>query len=273
MKDAAPAIAEARRHVGEGPFVGLILGSGLGGFADRLEGAVRIPYGDLPGVPPVGVAGHAGQLVGGRLGGRRCLVLEGRAHLYEGHDADTVALPARVLVQLGLSALIVTNAAGAAHARLRPGSLMRIEDHINLLWRNPLTGPVSEGETRFPDMSAPYSERLGRIADAAAAELGIRLDRGVYCAVHGPSYETPAEIRAFARLGADAVGMSTVPEVLVARAAGVPVLGISVITNAGAGLGTAPLSHEEVVETGRSVRADLARLLEAIVRAAPAAEP
>lgn len=266
------AVATLRPRVGEGPFIGLVLGSGLGPLADALSDAQRIPYGDIPGFPPSGVAGHAGVLVAGRLEGARCLALQGRAHLYEGHPADAVAYPVRVLTRLGLTALIVTNAAGGVNPAFAPGTVMRIVDHINLQWRNPLIGAVQEGETRFPDMSAPYDARLGALAEAAARDIGVPLERGVYCAVTGPSYETPAEVRMLRRMGADAVGMSTVPEVLAARAAGVPVLGLSLVTNPGAGLRPEPLSHEEVVAAGDAAGASLARLMRAIVRAVASAE-
>jgi len=259
------AVACVRSQVGEGPFVGLVLGSGLGAFAGNTHDMVRIDYGDIPGFPPPAVEGHAGVLAAGSLEGVPCLVLQGRSHLYEGHDADTVTFPVRLLVRLGLRALIVTNAAGALHDRLG-ASLVLIEDHINLLWRNPLRGSVKNGEARFPDMSQPYDAVLRAAATRAALELGIPVAAGVYCAVLGPSYETAAEVRMLRRLGADVVGMSTVPEVLVARAADVPVLGISVVSNLATGLSPTPLSHEDVVAAGAAVHEDLTNLLRAIVR-------
>ena len=273
MSELDDAFAHVRPRVAAGPFVGLVLGSGLGGFAESIRDAVHIPYALIPGFPPPAVEGHAGVLVAGTLDGVPCIVLQGRAHLYEGHHPDTLVLPVRLLVRLGLRALIVTNASGAVNPSLQPASLMLIEDHINLLWRNPLTGPVQPGETRFPDMSQPYDPQLRSTAVRVALELGLALTPGVYCAVQGPSYETAAEVRMFHRLGADAVGMSTVPEVLVARAAGVPVLGISVIANFATGLRHTPLSHEEVVAAGQAVQGDLTRLLNGIVRTFAPAEP
>ncbi len=260
------ALAAVQPTVGGGPFVGLILGSGLGAFADAVEDAARIPFAAIPHFPPATVEGHAGTLVAGTLEGVRCLVLQGRVHTYEGHAPVAVCFPVRLLVRLGLRALIVTNAAGAVNPAFRPGSLMLIDDHINLLWRNPLIGPVVPGEMRFPDMSEPYDTRLRALAERTALKLGIPLERGVYCAVTGPSYETAAEVRMLRRLGADAVGMSTVPEVIAARAAAVPALGLSLITNLGTGLSPTKLSHDEVVEAGRAVQADLTRLLRAIIR-------
>lgn len=266
------AAAFVRARAGDGPWVGLVLGSGLGAFASTIRAAVRMSYADIPGFPLPAVEGHAGILVAGEIEGVRCLVLQGRPHLYEGHDPDAVAFPIRMLSALGLRALIVTNAAGGVNPRLRPGSLMLIEDHINLLWKNPLTGAVRPGESRFPDMSAPYDARLRAIAQQAAFALDLRLEHGIYCALSGPSYETPAEVRMLARLGADAVGMSTVPEVIVARAAGVAVLGLSLISNPAAGLGSAPLSHDEVMAEGAAAADRLAELLRAIVRALGPAE-
>lgn len=248
------------------PDVALILGSGLGALADEVEQAVAVPFGEIPGFPRAAVAGHAGRLVLGRLEGRPCAVLQGRFHLYEGHDAATVALPTRVLLGLGARTLLVTNAAGGINRTFRAGDLMLIDDHINLMWRNPLIGQVVDGDTRFPDMSRPYDPQLQQLAAAVAAEARIRVVHGVYAAVSGPSYETPAEIRMLERMGADAIGMSTVPEVLVARARGVPVLGISLISNAAAGLSAHPLTHEEVVEAGIEARGRFTRLVRGVLR-------
>jgi purine-nucleoside phosphorylase len=275
-----PAAAAARQHartepaeaaewlrgrIGPPPAVGLILGSGLGPLADSFDDAVALPFADIPGFPGATVAGHAGRVVAGTLEGVRCVALQGRLHLYEGHDIATVAFPARVLARLGIGVLIVTNAAGALDPRLRAGDLMILEDHINLLGRNPLTGPVVEGEPRFPDMSEPYDRALQALAAEVAIERGVRTMGGVYCAVPGPSYETRAEVRMLARLGAHAVGMSTVPEVLVARAVGVRVLGISVITNALDRPAGQPLTHEEVVAAGNAARDSLAALVRGIL--------
>lgn len=247
------------------PDVALILGSGLGALADELEDAVAIRFSDIPGFPEPGVVGHGGRLVIGILSGVTCVVLQGRFHLYEGHAASTVALPTRVMLSLGARRLLVTNAAGGINRSFRAGDLMLIEDHINMMGSNPLTGPVLDGEARFPDMSHAYDpDLLDLAADVAGAE-GVGVVRGVYAAVHGPSYETPAEVRMLDQLGADAVGMSTVPEVIVARARNVPVLGISLISNAAAGISAAPLSHHEVVEAGREAGSRFASLVRGVI--------
>jgi len=247
------------------PRVAIVLGSGLGPLADEMDNATRIRYADVPGLPPVTVEGHAGTMVFGRIAGVAGVVLQGRYHLYEGYDAATVVLPVRVLVRAGVHTLIVTNSAGGVNRTFRPGDLMLIDDHINLLWSNPLIGPVRQGENRFPDMSEPYDATLLQLAQEEARREHIRVRRGVYCAVRGPSYETPAEIRMLERIGADAVGMSTVPEVLAARAAGVRVLGISVITNVAAGITGAPITHEDVMATGQAAAARVWRLLRGVV--------
>jgi purine-nucleoside phosphorylase len=264
------ALAAIRARDARVPGVALILGSGLGGLADGLTDPVAIPFGDIPGFPKAAVAGHRGRLVIGVLEGVTCAVLQGRFHLYEGYDAATIALPTRVMLGLGARTLIVTNAAGGISRTFRAGDLMLIDDHINLTGRNPLTGPVLEGDTRFPDMSRPYDPGLQALAEEVAAAEGIRVVRGVYAAVLGPSYETPAEVRMLERLGADAVGMSTVPEVITARAREVPVLGISLVSNAAAGLSPVPLSHEEVVEAGREAAGRFTRLVRGVVRRLPA---
>jgi purine-nucleoside phosphorylase len=263
------AVAFIRERDPRKPDVALILGSGLGALADDVANATAIPFRDIPGFPRTAVAGHAGRLVMGELEGRICVVLQGRFHLYEGHDAATVALPTRVMLALGARTLIVTNAAGGINRSLHAGDLMLIDDHINLMGRNPLTGTVLDGDTRFPDMSRPYDVRLQHIAEEVALEEQVRLGRGVYVAVLGPSYETPAEVRMLERLGADAVGMSTIPEVIAARAQGAPVLGISLITNAAAGLTAEPLSHEEVVEAGREAQGRFTRLIRGTLRRLP----
>jgi purine-nucleoside phosphorylase len=274
MRDSVNASVRAVQDVAARvPEVALILGSGLGALADELHDAVAIPFTDIPGFPTAAVVGHAGRLLVGELEGRTCVVLQGRFHLYEGHDAATVALPARVMLALGARTLVVTNAAGGINRTLQTGDLMLIDDHINLLWSNPLTGPVVAGEHRFPDMSRPYDPQLQELAERIALELQVRLVRGVYAALLGPSYETPAEVRMLQRLGADAVGMSTAPEVLAARAGGVPVLGISLISNAAAGLSSSPLSHDEVVAAGVEARGRFTALLRGIVRQLPAATP
>jgi purine-nucleoside phosphorylase len=259
-------LAYLRERVTIRPRVALVLGSGLGAMADELEEAVRIPYTEIPGFAPATVEGHRGVLVAGRLEGVECVALQGRYHVYEGHAPEVVTVPVRVVAALGARTLIVTNAAGGLNRTFRPGDLMIIDDHINLMWRNPLVGAVVPGDERFPDMSRPYDPELQALAERVALELGVRVVRGVYCAVSGPSYETPAEIRMLQRFGGDAVGMSTVPEVLVARAMGVRVLGFSLITNLAAGLAAAPLSHAEVVAAGAEAAGRLGALVRRVVR-------
>lgn len=248
---AARAAADAiRERIGAfAPAAAIVLGSGLGGLADDVENATTIPYRDVPGFPQATVAGHAGALIAGTLAGKRVLALAGRFHAYEGHDLRLAAFPARVVHALGAPTLIVSNAAGGLNREWAPGDLMLIRDHINLMFRNPLLGGVEPGDLRFPDMSEPYDAALGALARAVAAEQGIRLREGVYAALLGPSYETPAEVRMLGVLGADAVGMSTVPEVIVARAIGMRVVGISCITNLACGLSNTTITHAEVLET------------------------
>lgn len=262
VRSAADAVAE--RLAGRTPRVAIVLGSGLGFLADDVAEAVRIPYRDLPGFPEPGVAGHKGELVAGTLEGVAVIIQSGRFHLYEGLPPSLAALPVRVFAALGVRILVLTNAAGGLRPTFGSGTLMLIADHINLMWRNPLTGPVVAGDERFPDMSEPYDRALRALARQAANEVGVRLEEGVYCALLGPSYETPAEIRAYRRLGADAVGMSTIPEVIAARARGMRCLGFSSITNPAAGMGP-PLSHADVLETGRRVGGDLARLIRQVL--------
>jgi purine-nucleoside phosphorylase len=263
------AVAEVRKRAGGAvPDVAIVLGSGLGDFAGQLQDAVSIPYGDLPHWPASNVVGHEGRLVIGALGGKRVAALAGRAHFYEGHDLRTVAFATRVIGRLGVKALILTNAAGGVNVELTPGMLMVMDDHINLLGSNPLVGPNDEAfGVRFPDMSEVYSKRLRGLADTVARAQGLRIGHGVYVAVHGPSYETPAEIRFLRTIGADAVGMSTVPEAIVARHMGVEVLGLSCITNAAAGVLPQPLNHAEVMQVARQVRGAFAALLEGIIAA------
>ncbi|HEX2209307.1 MAG TPA: purine-nucleoside phosphorylase [Longimicrobium sp.] len=256
-----------RERVTRAPHAVLVLGSGLGGLADEIEDPVRIPFGDIPGFPrrTQELAGHAGQLVAGRLEGVEVAAMQGRFHLYEGWRASDVALPIRALAALGAETMLLTNAAGGIRPGFQPGDLMVIADHINLMFTNPLIGQTVPGEERFPDMSDPYDAGFRRIAEEVARELKIPIVQGVYAALLGPSYETPAEIRMLARLGADAVGMSTVPEVLVARAMGIRCLGISCITNLAAGLGHERLSHQEVMEVGARVRDRLAALVRGVL--------
>jgi len=250
------------------PQVGLILGSGLGGFGDGLARATAIDYGDIPYFPRSHVPGHKGRLVIGERAGVRCVAMQGRVHLYEGHSAATVAFPARVLIALGARVIIVTNAAGGVNPAWPGGTLMLIRDHIDLLRDHALRGPNDERlGPRFPDMTAAYAPELRALATRAAAGAGIALAEGVYAAMPGPTYETPAEIRMLQLLGADAVGMSTVPEVCVARHMGARVIGVSCITNQGAGISGQPLSHDEVTETAARVRSTFEALLDAILAA------
>lgn len=263
VEEAAGAL---RARIGETPTVGVVLGSGLGDFADRLQGATTIPYGDIPHWPASAVVGHAGKLVVGTLAGRRVAALAGRAHFYEGHSLQTATFATRVLGLLGVKTLILTNAAGGIDVAFKPGTLMVIDDHINLMGSNPLVGPNEERfGPRFPDMTEVYSKRLREMADAAAGDAGVAVAHGVYVALHGPSYETPAEIRYLRTIGADAVGMSTVPEAIVGRHMGMEILGISCITNPAAGVLPQPLVHDEVMDVARRVRAEFSALLEGIV--------
>jgi len=246
--------------------VGVVLGSGLGAFADGMADPFAIDYGDIPHWPASGVIGHAGRLVGGTVRGRHVLTLSGRAHFYEGHDLRTVTFATRVLSQLGIRTLILTNAAGGINTKFAQGALMVIDDHINLLGSNPLVGPNEPRfGVRFPDMTEVYSKRLRELADEAAREMSLPIEHGIYIAVHGPSYETPAEIRAFRVWGADAVGMSTVPEAIAARHMRIEVLGISCITNMAAGVLPQPLHHDEVMQTAERVLGQFAALLEGII--------
>jgi purine-nucleoside phosphorylase len=248
------------------PRVAIVLGSGLGFLGEQIGDAVRVPYASIPGFPQPTVVGHAGELIAGTLDDVPVIAQSGRFHLYEGHDAWTAALPVRVFAALGVTTLVVTNAAGGIRRTFRPGTLMLIADHLNLMFRNPLTGPVEQGDERFPDMSDPYDADLRMLARGVAAHKGIPLEEGVYCGLLGPSYETKAEIEMLKRIGADAVGMSTVPEVVAARARGILCLGISTITNAAAGLGGPTLSHQEVLDASDSVRGRLTELVRGIVR-------
>ncbi len=264
MGDAAEAVGKAigKRR----PEVAMILGSGLGFLGEEIGDTVRVPYAKIPGFPPTTVQGHAGELIAGSLEAVDVIAQSGRFHLYEGHEPAVVTLPVRVFAALGVRALIVTNAAGGIRRTFRPGALMLIADHINLTGRQPLAGAVLEGEQRFPDMSDPYDRELRGLARKVAAAERIPLEEGTYAGVLGPSYETKAEIEMLKRFGADAVGMSTVPEVIVARARGLRCLGISTVTNLAAGLGAPTLNHQEVLDTANRVKGDLARLVRGIVR-------
>jgi purine-nucleoside phosphorylase len=251
-----------RREVGEVPHVAVVLGSGLGAFAETLAAAVRIPYDRIPHWPVSGVVGHAGELVVGRSDTRPVVALSGRVHFYEGHSLEIVTFAMRVLGRLGVRIVVLTNAAGGINTGFQSGALMLIDDHINFLGTNPLIGRNEDRfGPRFPDMSEAYSPRLRRIAAEAAAAANLAVEHGVYIGDAGPSFETPAEIRAFRALGADAVGMSTVAEAIVARHMGMEVLGISCISNMAAGILPQPVTAEEVMETTARVRDEFIALL------------
>ncbi len=254
--------------------IAIVLGSGLGAFADALADSRGVPFSALPGFPTATVQGHKGRLVYGTSGGIPVLALQGRLHGYEGHDAATVAFPARVLSVLGARALVVTNAAGGCNPDFVPGDLMRITDHLNFTGKNPLTGPNEEAlGPRFPDLSTAYDARLATALDAAARDSGTPLKSGIYAQMNGPSYETPAEVRMARLCGADAVGMSTVPEVIAAAHMGLPCAGISCITNLAAGISKQALSHQEVMEVASAVEQRFLALLGALCARAYAAVP
>ena len=260
------AAAYVRERIGEEPRIGIILGCGLGGIAEVIENKHVIPYGDIPHFVCSTAPGHKGQFVAGRFGGKPVICMQGRLHFYEGHALSDIIFPVRVMKLLGVRSLIVTNAAGGVDTGFQVGDLMLIEDHINFMGTNPLIGPnAAEFGPRFCDMSYTYTPSLRRAAEDAAEKLGISLRRGVYLGCTGPSYETPAEIRAFRTLGADAVGMSTVPEVIAASHCGFKVLAFSLITNMAAGVLDQPLSEEEVIEIGNRRGAELQRLITQIV--------
>ncbi|MEK3808190.1 purine-nucleoside phosphorylase [Bacillus sp. FSL H8-0547] len=263
IKQSAEFMKEKVKNL---PEIGLILGSGLGVLADEIENPVKIPYEDIPNFPVSTVEGHAGQLVFGTLKGANVAAMQGRFHFYEGYDMKKVTFPVRVLKEMGVKTIIVTNAAGGVNESFQPGDLMIISDHINNMGTSPLIGPNdSDLGVRFPDMSQAYSRKLRTLAKDAAAELGIKVQEGVYVGNTGPAYETPAEVRLARVLGGDAVGMSTVPEVIVANHAGMNVLGISCISNMAAGILDQPLSHDEVMETTEMVKANFLDLVKKIV--------
>jgi purine-nucleoside phosphorylase len=263
VEESAAAI---RQRCGSLPQTAVVLGSGLGDFADTLHDGIAMSYDALPHWPAPTVVGHAGRLVVGTVAGHRIAALSGRAHVYEGHDLATVVFPTRVMGRLGVQRIILTNAAGGINTGFTQGALMIIDDHVNLLGSNPLVGANEERfGPRFPDMTEVYSRRLRGLADEAAEARGVPVSHGVYVAVHGPSYETPAEIRFLRAIGADAVGMSTVPEAIAARHMGLDVLGISCITNMAAGIPPHPLVHDEVLDTARRVRGSFVSLLEGVI--------
>lgn len=265
--DVKEAAEYVRARVPKVPELAIVLGSGLGDFAGTLGDAVSLPYSEIPHWPASKVIGHEGRLVvGGAAGGRTIAALSGRSHGYEGHDQKTVTFAVRALGVLGVKVLVLTNAAGGVNTGFSQGALMVIDDHINLTGSNPLVGPNDDRfGVRFPDMSSVYSPRLRAVADESARALGMELPHGIYVALLGPSYETPAEIRFLRTIGADAVGMSTVPEAIAARHMGLEVLGISCITNMAAGVLPQPLNHAEVMETARRVRGQFIGLLNEVV--------
>jgi purine-nucleoside phosphorylase len=267
----AAAVAESLRdRLGvTSPVAAIVLGSGLGGLARSIEDARVIPYAAIDGFFPTAVAGHAGHLIGGRLAGRQVLALAGRFHMYEGHPAAQAAFPIRVVHALGARTLLLSNAAGGIRRTFRAGDLMVVNDHINFLWTNPLIGPANVGEDRFPDMSAPYDPTLRAMLHDCARARGGSLHDGVYAGLQGPAYETPAEVRMLERLGADAVGMSTVPEVLVARALGMRVAAISCITNLAAGLTHQKVDHADVLRATEGAAAQFEQLVVDVVTRLP----
>jgi xanthosine phosphorylase len=264
---AADAVRAAAGDAFRAPRLAMVLGSGLGALADAVTDAVAIPYADLPGFPVGSVSGHAGRLVLGTLAGTPVVVLQGRTHLYEGIPASDLAIPVRTVRALGAEAIVLTNAAGSLRSEVGPGQLMALTDHINLMGANPLTGPNDDAlGPRFVPMGDAYDLDLRAQLRAAAQAEGVELAEGVYLAVAGPSFETPAEIRAFKTLGADAVGMSTVPEVIVARHVGLRVAAVSAITNLAEGMGDVALSHEQTLESAALASTDLQRVLARFTR-------
>ncbi|HEU4385893.1 MAG TPA: purine-nucleoside phosphorylase [Anaeromyxobacteraceae bacterium] len=264
------ALAWVRGKTDLAPRVGVVLGSGLSAFAERLASATAIPYQEIPEFPVAAVEGHPGHLVVGELpspgGAVPVAVMQGRVHVYEGWNAEDAAFGTRLLCRLGVRALLLTNASGAVNPALAPGDLVRLTDHLNLSGSNPLTGPNDPRlGPRFVDMQDAYHPGLGEVLEAAAGRVGVALKRGVYACVAGPSYETPAEIRMLRALGADLVGMSTVPEVIAARHMGVRVCAVAAVSNLAAGIGAGPLSHDEVTAAGERVREPLGRLLSAVI--------
>ena len=268
LSDLDDAVAAIRARSALRPQVGVVLGSGLGGFADAVDDPVELPYGEIPGWPVSTAVGHAGTLVLGTFGGVPVAVMRGRAHLYEGVPASKVVFGVRVLGQLGIESLVLTNACGALDASLEPGTLVALSDHLNLQGASPLVGPNDESlGPRFPDMTDAYDPAYRALAHAAADRLGIRLGEGVYAAWLGPAFETPAEIRMLRTLGADLVGMSTAPEVLAARHMGIRCLALSCVTNAAAGVLPEPIDHERVLEVGARAAGDLVALLREVLPA------
>lgn len=267
---AEHAARTIRARTREQPRVAIVLGSGLGGFAEEFEQAVRIPYRDIPGFVTSTAQGHAGSLVAGAVESVPVLAMQGRVHYYEGYSLEEVTFPIRTFKLLGIETLILTNAAGGVDVQLSQGALMVISDHLNLMGVNPLRGPNDERfGPRFPDMSEVYSRELQELVVEEAKQLDVTVRRGIYAALAGPSYETPAEIHMLRSFGADAVGMSTVPEAIVGRHMGMKLLGISCITNMAAGISEQPINHQEVIETGERVRTTFTQLLRRVIKNLP----
>lgn len=266
--DVLAAVERIRARTDLRPEAALVLGSGLGALADAVEDPVTVPFGAVPGWPDTDVASHAGQWTLGRLAGRPVVVQAGRFHAYEGHGPDVLAAPVRVAARLGAGRLLLTNAAGGVDPSLEPGDVVLVRDHIDLMFR-PSPGPTRRGDQRAPDRGAPYDPGLAALAERVASGLGVRLRSGVYAAVTGPSYETAAEVRMLRRLGADVVGMSTVPEVVVARALGMRVLALSMVTNKATGLSAGALSHDEVVEAGATAAHVVGAVLAGVLQSLP----
>lgn len=271
-REAASIAAEViRTRAGsEAPAIGIVLGSGLGGLAGDIEEAVVIPFADIPGFPTATVIGHAGSVVIGKLAEKRVVALAGRFHMYEGHPPQLAAFPVRVMHALGARIYFASNAAGGIRKDLSAGDLMIIEDHLNLTGVNPLTGPVEINDERFPDMTAPYDEELRDLLKASAKKIALPVREGVYAWLPGPSFETKAEVRMLATLGADAVGMSTVPEVIVARAMGMRVAGMSCIANAASGIGVTPVLHTDVLDVTAKAAVGFQALVREFISALPA---
>lgn len=267
MQEITEVVSQMRKRTSKEPKIGLILGSGLGDLADEIQDADYIPYHALPYFPEPTVKGHVGRFVVGTLEGKEVVAMQGRYHHYEGYSLRQVAFPVDVMKALGIHYLIVTNAAGGINTSFSPGDLMLIQDHINMLGGSPLIGPDDETSgPRFPDMSSAYDRKLIQLAEEKADQLDVAVKKGVYLATPGPQYETPAEIRMMRVMGADAVGMSTVPEVIEAAHAGLRVLGISCITNMASGILDQPLSHAEVIETANKVKDHFTQLVQAVVK-------
>lgn len=267
---AARAADAVRGALGDvAPEIAIVLGSGLGGLADRMDEARRVPFSQIPGFPATTVAGHRGALIAGTLGSRAAIALAGRFHMYEGHSAALAGFPIRVAHALGARTLFVSNAAGGIRRTMRGGDLMIIADHIDLAWRNPLAGAIEPGGPRFPDTHDPYDPALRALLARCTREAGARVIEGVYAWLTGPSYETPAEVRMLERIGADAVGMSTVPEVIIARALGMRVAGMSLIANLASGLSLAPITHDEVLSAARESAATFERIVTSFVSRLP----